>query len=94
MASQHRGDFGQNLTLLPRGLHNELHSMIEAKLKMAGLPVRQNGRFLSSEEWTLILKNDDAKQKAFNALADATREFDKINGTKVMGDLWKNVFNP
>ncbi|MEI6194022.1 MAG: polymorphic toxin-type HINT domain-containing protein [Verrucomicrobiota bacterium] len=89
------GDPDQMLTYLSRAKHQELTELIASKLEQAGLQVRKSGgKFVSSSEWAAILKDDDAKQKAFNALADATREFDQANGTKVMHDLWKNIFNP
>jgi hypothetical protein len=89
------GDPDQLLSYLSREKHQELTDLIASRLEAVGLPVRKNGgRFISSAEWARILKDSDTRQKAFNALADATREFDAANGTHVLHDLWSNIFNP
>ncbi len=85
------GDPAQLLTELSKLSHQELHLMIRAKLEEAGFTVVRNNKFISSREWEALLRDPEKREKAFNALVDATREFDEKGGTSVLHDLWNNV---
>ena len=80
---------------LSKPLHNKLHGMIRSGLKKAGFAKGNGGLGLNSstDDWIAeFAKNPGSKRKAWDAMMDASRKFDKEHGTTVTNAIWKEIY--
>lgn len=75
---------------LPKAQHTAFHKSLYANLKAAGMPMAG----LSKEAIADMFKNNAGMMdKSWNVLLDTARQFDKENGTNVVGAIWNSIMS-
>lgn len=87
------GDKKQTLSVLDDLTHQSFHRTLSKELKDRGLPPMGSSKG-SKKSWRQLMKLDpDLQRKALDALLEASRKFDRRNGTNLVRYVWKNIID-
>ncbi|MBI4557403.1 MAG: RHS repeat-associated core domain-containing protein [Candidatus Hydrogenedentes bacterium] len=73
-----------------KAIHKELHDLIRANLKAAGIPLDASNT--SAKAWEAYFRaNPGAQRRVFDVILNASKSMDAKHGTEITQSVWRNI---